>query len=241
MSYLDDGAEWHRFWREHRSALLGRRPPLTFGEHGLGLHAYAGEIVGRPNLYPYFQEITGSAWLTNVLNGVMTVAGELRTAAAALRARGLQLRCEPGRSLLDGCGMTVARVEFRKRWHDGAWLIGVAMNRTQCPSTSDDFLVDPLLLRADTSRRRDRDVDPIEGYLVGAYCIERELLTWRRLRFDSGVEVGDLVVFPNTAGYLMHILESASHQIPLARNLVLGAEGEAGLDPIDTLSDAPAF
>ncbi len=74
---------------------------------------------------------------------------------------------------------------------------------------------------------------PIEGYLVGAYCIERELLTWRRLRFPHGVAVGDIVVFPNTAGYLMHILESASHQIPLARNLVLRRAGEPFLDAID--------
>jgi diaminopimelate decarboxylase len=74
---------------------------------------------------------------------------------------------------------------------------------------------------------------PIDGYLVGAYCIERELLTWRRLRFPHGVEVGDIVIFPNTAGYLMHILESASHQIPLARNVVMSADGRAEIDPID--------
>ena len=67
------------------------------------------------------------------------------------------------------------------------------------------------------------------------YCIERELLTWRRLRFPHGVDVGDIVVFPNTAGYLMHILESASHQIPLARNLVIGAGGEPSLDAIDEM------
>jgi hypothetical protein len=31
----------------------------------------------------------------------------------------------------------------------------------------------------------------------------------------------------------MHILESSSHQIPLARNLVLETDGESFLDPID--------
>ena len=109
-------------------------------------------------------------------------------------------------------------MEFRKQRGDGTWLIGLAMNRTQCRSTSDDFLVDPLLIRPAASG--EAGTGAIEGYLVGAYCIERELLTWRRLSFPEGVAVGDIVVFPNTAGYLMHILESASHQIPLARNLV---------------------
>jgi diaminopimelate decarboxylase len=53
------------------------------------------------------------------------------------------------------------------------------------------------------------------------------------------VAVGDLVAFPNSAGYLMHILESPSHQIPLARNLVVDADGSAALDPIDREGLAP--
>ena len=126
--------------------------------------------------------------------------------------------------------MTVARVEFRKQRSDGTWLIGLAMNRTQVRSTSDDFMVDPLLLRPSGAGE---PTEPTEAYLVGAYCIERELLSWRRFSFPEGVAVGDLVAFPNTAGYLMHILESSSHQIPLAANLVVGPDGPPTLDAID--------
>ena len=225
MRYLDDGEEWDGFWRAHRVGLLAGEP-LTFSGHGLGLTAHEGRLIGAPAVYPYHQELVRGAWLADVL--ARPCAGAA-TAAGALRARGLQLRCEPGRSLLDGCGLTAARVEFRKPRADGTWLIGLAMNRTQCRSTSDDFLVDPLLVRPGAVTGA-----PVEGYLVGAYCIERELLTWRRLRFAHGVEVGDIVVFPNTAGYLMHILESASHQIPLARNVVLDGTG-ARLDAIELL------
>ncbi len=227
MSYLESAAQWEHFWAEHRKSLLGARAPLTFDGHGLGLLAHDGEILGRPAVYPFHQRLTGGAWLTELLSGEVEPG---RSAAAALRERGVQLRCEPGRALLDGCGMTVARVAYRKQRRDGTWLIGVEMNRTQCRSTSEDFLVDPLLIQADANRE---PAGEIEGFLVGAYCIERELLTWRRLRFPRGVQVGDLVVFPNTAGYLMHILESSSHQIPLARNLVVGPDLEASLDPID--------
>ncbi len=233
MSYLDDQVAWEEFWSEHRAGLLGAREPLTFEGHGLGLIAHAGAIVGRPNVYPYWQQPTRAAWLARILESDATTRAGGETLAEALRARGLQLRCEPGRSLVDGCGLTAARVEFRKHRGDGTWLIGVAMNRTQCRSTSDDFLVDPLLLRPQAPDDEAHGTGAIEGYLVGAYCIERELLTWRRMRFPEGVEVGDIVVFPNTAGYLMHILESASHQIPLARNLVVGATAEPFLDAID--------
>jgi diaminopimelate decarboxylase len=257
ISHLDSAEQWERFWSEHREGLLGRREPLTFEGHGLGLIAHDGELLGSPATYPFHQRPIHGAWLEQVLAGQVTSAGRSRSVAEALRERGLELRCEPGRALLDGCGMTAARVSHRKQRRDGTWLIGLEMNRTQCRSTSEDFLVDPLLLRpagveaertaaeqrdggergaaAERSDIGDAPTRAIEGYLVGAYCIELELLTWRRLRFPRGVAVGDIVVFPNTAGYLMHILESSSHQIPLARNLVVGSDGGAALDPIDAL------
>jgi diaminopimelate decarboxylase len=202
MSYLDSREEWDAFWDAHR----GDRRGLTFDGHELG------------PVYPYHQQPVRGEWVAELLSGV----------GAAIASRDLELRCEPGRSLVDGCGLTVARVMFVKRRGDGETLIGLGMNRTQVRSTSDDFLVDPLLLPGPG----DRNAQPVDGFLVGAYCIERELLSWRRLEFPGGVAVGDLVVFPNTAGYLTHILESASHQIPLARNLIVG-DGPPRLDLID--------
>lgn len=234
MSYLDSATQWQHFWAQHRDALLGRRAPLTFEGHGLGLISHKGEIIGRPAVYPYHQQPTRGTWLQRILAAPLRATSPATSVAQALRERGLQLRAEPGRSLVDGCGLTAARVAHRKQRRDGTWLIGLEMNRTQCRSTSEDFLVDPLLLRPGTTDdARRRPTAAIEGYLVGAYCVERELLTWRRMRFPHGVAVGDIVVFANTAGYLMHILESSSHQIPLAHNLVVGPELEPQLDEID--------
>ncbi|GAA1390843.1 Y4yA family PLP-dependent enzyme [Luteococcus peritonei] len=216
MSYLDDAQQWEAFWQAHREALDAGHP-ITWRGHRL------------ETVYPYHQSPVRGAWLAGLLAspcGTSTVAEEFV-------ARGLELRCEPGRAMLDGCGMTLARVCFRKQASDGTHLVGLEMNRTQCRSTSDDFMVDPLLLRPGSAGEPS---EPVEAYLVGAYCIEAELLTLRRMAFPEGVAVGDLVVFPNTGGYLMHILESASHQIPLARNLSRTA-GRSGfeLDPIDAL------
>lgn len=234
MSYVDSAEEWATFWSEHHKALLGQRESLTFEGHPLGLVAHGAQITGRANVYPCHQTPIRGQWLEDVLTAPIK-AGGADTVADAIRERGLQLRCEPGRSLLDGCGLTAARVEFRKQRRDGAWMIGVAMNRTQCRSTADDFLVDPLLLRPQTVQGPDTTGGPdaIEGYLVGAYCIERELLTWRRMRFARGVQIGDIVIFPNSAGYLMHILESSSHQMPLARNLIIRPGRTPFTDPID--------
>lgn len=228
MSYLDDAGQWERYWRAHRAALLGLGRPTTFQGQPLGLAVRDGRVTGTPAVYPAYQRPVRGEWLRAVLDAPLTGGRGGVSVAGALRAAGLELRCEPGRALLDGCGLTAARVEFRKPRRDGGSFIGLAMNRTQVRSAADDFMVDPILLAAPGAARAS---GPMEGYLVGAYCIERELLTWRRLRFPDGVEVGDIVVFPNTAGYMMHILESPSHQIPLAANLVAGDDGAVVPDP----------
>ncbi len=235
ISYLPSGEQWETFWNEHRRGLLNQRSPLTYRNHGLGLIAIDGKIVGNPNSYPYYQSPTRSAWLAQILDSPVANS----TVASQIRDHRLQLRCEPGRSILDGCGMTVARVEFRKQNSDGDWLIGLSMNRTQCRTSSDDFLVDPIVIpQTDGSkneRQNEHHAEPMEGFLVGAYCTESELICLRKLRFPAGIRRGDLVAFPNTAGYLMHFLESRSHQFPLAKNMVYDSCSQTPwmLDKID--------
>lgn len=203
MSYLADEAQWRAYQDAIALQRSGYAEPFTWKSDPLR------------NTYPYWQEPTRGAWLTEVLSGGV---------AEALRERGLRLHLEPGRSLVDGCGLTLAEVAFTKTRSDGVPLVGLAMNRTQCRTTSDDFLIDPYLVK------RTPPSEEIEAFLVGAYCIEDELILRRKIRFPRGVAAGDIVALPNTAGYFMHILESASHQIPLAKNVVWPA---GRLDDID--------
>ena len=229
MRYVDDADAWASFQVEHRRALLGERDPITWNNDGYGLHAHDGVVHGALGLYPMYQDPVAPAWLAALLDA--SVPGQAGRTIAALRDRALTLRLEPGRSLLDGCGMTVARVEHRKRHRDGTWSVGLAMNRTQCATAKPDHAIDPLLIAVDGDEPR---TGPVEGWLTGAYCTEAELLTRRRLRFPGGVARGDLVVFPNTAGYLMHFVESRSHRFPLARNLIVDAtNGAVELDAVD--------
>lgn len=151
------------------------------------------------------------------------------TTKEALRQRDIALHLEPGRSLLDGCGIILTEVSFLKSRSDGLPLIGVAMNRTQCRTAADDLLLDPALVPT----AGDVEREPRTGFMVGAYCIEDEVILRRKLDFPDGVAVGDTIAIPNTAGYFMHILESASHQIPLAKNIRRNSAQEWVLDAID--------
>ncbi len=117
MSYLDDKQQWENYHALRKSMLDGYAEPFTWKKDPLD------------NTYPYYQELTRGPWLTEVLaDGI----------AEALTSRGLRLHLEPGRSLLDGCGLILAEVAFVKTRSDGLPLVGLAMNRTQCRTTSDD-------------------------------------------------------------------------------------------------------
>lgn len=220
MSYLDDGAQWAHFQSARTAMVDGAGPAFTWKSDPLA------------NTYPFHQAPVRGGWLRDLLYGRVGLPSTQETAATALTRRGLRLHLEPGRSVLDGCGVILARVAFLKDRSDGVPLVGVEMNRTQCRTTSDDILVDPLLVRVGDSSGPGR-APGSEGFLVGAYCIEDEVIIRRRLRFPEGISTGDIIAVPNTAGYFMHILESASHQIPLAANVVLDADGGARTDGID--------
>ncbi|MCP1388581.1 FAD/NAD(P)-binding protein [Corynebacterium sp. TA-R-1] len=208
MRYLADEGEWRAYQHAIEQQRNGYATPFTWKSDPL------------TNTYPYWQEPTRGPWLGEVLAGGI---------GAGLRERGLRLHLEPGRSLLDGCGVILAEVAFVKTRSDGLPLVGLAMNRTQCRTTSDDYLTDPYLVEASGAERPGE----LEAFLVGAYCIEDELILRRKIRFPRGVVPGDIVAIPNAAGYFMHILESASHQIPLAKNVVWEPGGQPRLDDID--------
>ena len=226
MRYLANPAEWDVWLEEHERALLGKRDPITIRNHGLGRSVHDGNVIGRIDAYPTGQDLIQETWLARVLDAPFA----RDPISTVLKAHDIELRVEPGRSVLDGCGMTAASVQFRKRDTEGNGVIGVAMNRTQCRTGFTEFMVDPILVS------KTRNSEPFEGHIAGTYCTESEWISLRTFSFSKGIYVGDLLVFPNTAGYLMHFLESRSHQFDLAPNLFWFDENTASavfLDDID--------
>ncbi len=227
MNYLADADQWDNWVGELDAALVGSRDPITQHNDGLGRKSGPNGITGKVDSYPVAQPLVQTDWLRKILDAP---DGD-RSIAARLREAKLSLRCEPGRALLDGCGITVARVAFCKYDSNGTPVIGVQMNRTQSRSGFAEFALDPLMVPGPRPFGA-----AVEGYLAGTYCTESEWLTRRKMVFPNGVQAGDLMVFVNTAGYLMHFLESRSHQFPLATNVFLSAEAAlpAKVDRIET-------
>lgn len=215
MNYLADESQWNLFNSELKRAVLKQRQPLTYQNDALGMTLVNDRLHGEPSVYPYYNKLHKAGFLSAVLNSYSLKYKQ--PVSKVLKDRKIELRIEPGRSLLDQCGITVAKVAFRKKDTEGNWLIGLEMNRTQLRSSSADFLLDPIHLPMTHLLQNN---EAVSGFLVGSYCLEQELILKRKISFAQFPQVGDLIVFPNTAGYMMHFFESEAHLFELAKNLI---------------------
>lgn len=214
MNYLQDASEWENFNKELKRAVLGERSAITYQNDPLGIIKIEDRLYAEPTVYPYYNELNKEQLLKKILTSISSIYQQ--PIYELLNKRNIELRMEPGRSLLDQCGVTVAKVAFRRKDTEGNLLIGLEMNRTQLRSSSADFLLDPIHLPKNVKEESEKTY----GYLVGAYCLEQEFILKRKIEFNQFPEVGDLIVIPNTAGYMMHFFESEAHMFELANNVI---------------------
>ena len=221
MNYLKHESEWDYFNLQLRKAISNKTDEITFGNQGLGLETISGILRGELKTYPFWSPVTKGDFLRTVLS-YKTYSGE--SVAEIAKNSGIEIRMEPGRSMLDQVGLTVAKVAFRKQDSKDNWLVGLEMNMTQMLSGSADFLLDPWVVYQEEVDQG----EPVEVYFTGAYCLERDILLKRKIALSRLPKVGDLVIFLNTAGYMMHFFESSAHLFPLATNLFWNRSKENG-------------
>lgn len=223
VNYLESEEEWDEFHTELYRAVLGKSRPITYKNDPLGMYPHNGELLGSPKVYPYYNDHPKDIFLRQIMESKFDCNSKIYE---ALNSRKIQLRIEPGRSLLDQTGITIAEVMFRKSNSQKDSFVGLAMNRTQLKSSSEDFLLDPIFV----SQIKPKEATPFEGYLVGAYCLEQELILKRKISFPWLPAIGDMICFVNTAGYMTHFYESQAHLFDLAKNLFF--ENEENFDKV---------
>lgn len=166
--------------------------------------------------YPYHCRSAGAAMLTEILS-----TGGL---AHRLRENGIRLAVEPGRALLDGAGCTVMRVQGVKtreahgETYDLLTVDGTSLSLSEQWFNS-EYLPDPVLWPARTPAPT-----PVPTCVGAATCLESDMLSHRRIPLPHPAQVGDLLIYPNTAGYQMDSNESTFHELPLPPKLVLHSE-----------------
>lgn len=186
-----DAPHWERYLRDQRPE-----------------HYHAGKSFAPGDFYPYHSPVAGP----DALRAVLAAHG----LAGRLREAGVKLLLEPGRALLDRAGCTVFRVQGVKDL-DGYGIVTVDGSSLSLSEQwfDSEYLPDPVLLS------RTGPGEPYAACVGGATCLESDMVTWRKVRFPARPAVGDLLVYPNTAGYQMDSNESPFHELPLPPKVVL--------------------
>ena len=180
-----------------------------------------------PRTYPNHQSPTGADMVTAILRH--DVGGE--SLAQRLRAAGIELLLEPGRALVDGAGLSVFPVLGSKASGDHlvTTVAGLSMSVSEQWKGS-EFLPDPILVRPGGFAPDD---EPARTAVGGSSCMEYDVLTWRTVELPARPRFGDLLVYPNSAGYQMDKNESSFHQLPLPPKVVVTDDGwHLDSDPI---------
>ncbi len=133
VNYLAHQEEWDAYTTAIKQSIAGEMASLTWNTTGYGFKLVDGQVRGAPNYYQYYNRLAGHAFLHRLLETPLE-RFEGRTVAQVLNDLMLELWIEPGRALLDQCGLTLATVTFVKRSLKGEWLVGLDMNKSNLSS-----------------------------------------------------------------------------------------------------------
>ncbi|MFD8083528.1 Y4yA family PLP-dependent enzyme [Kitasatospora sp. NPDC059722] len=187
-------------------------------------HYHGQKSFAASDFYPYHSPVAGSDALRAIL--AARPGGTGASLATRLREAGVMLLLEPGRALLDRAGASVFRVQgVKDRTGYGIVTVdGTSLSLSEQWFDS-EYLPEPQLLPA---RSPETTPGPFPACVGGASCLDSDLLTWRKVPFPARPRVGDLLVYPNTAGYQMDSNESPFHELPLPPKVVIDHPDDGG-------------
>ncbi|MBV7697550.1 Y4yA family PLP-dependent enzyme [Streptomyces sp. TRM70350] len=224
VNYLAHQEQWERYTTQLTEAVLGRRPPLTWQGHGYGLRAEGGTVRGALGLYPAHRPVAGERYLDELLAQPAPSLGG-RPLAALLLEYLYDLHIEPGRALVDQCGITLARVlEVRDFGTGGELLVRLALKADDMALEEHGVLMDPVVLPRDGAGAR-AEGGPVGVHLFGSLCLETDMITRRTVFLPCRPEPGDLLAFANTAGYAMDFHAGHAQHQPVARKVAVWEDG----------------
>lgn len=168
-----------------------------------------------PNsFYPYGSSLTACQWLALFLEADHSPGQSI---ANYLKAQNITLALEPGRSLVDQAAISLFRITRTKQLADNKTVIFVEGSSFSACETwfSSEYLVDPILISTKESTNT-----PIQAYIAGHSCLDNDVITHRLINFSTSPQAGDLLIYVNTAGYQMDLLENEFHRHPLPQRMM---------------------
>lgn len=210
MDTISAGGGWPV---NHVAGLPDLAPPLVWEQYWARLepgHFLTSTVP--TDSYPYGVAPSGPAAFAAFLDSV---------SGRKLQERGLTLMVEPGRALCTGAGVSIFPVLSTEDHPRRGRRVGVTVVDGTSFSLSEqwfatEFFPDPLLCDPDGTPVR-AEGEPYGAAIAGRTCLESDVLSRRFVPLPRRPKEGDLLIYPDTAGYQMDSNESAFHDIPVPR------------------------
>ncbi|MBC3302963.1 Y4yA family PLP-dependent enzyme [Pseudomonas sp. SWRI18] len=163
--------------------------------------------------YPYGSDLTAPQWLALLLEAEHSPGVSIAT---YLKLQNITLALEPGRSLVDQAAISLFRVTRTKQLAFNKTVIFVEGSSFSACETwfASEYLLDPILISS-----QQPPYAPIQAYIAGHSCLDDDVITYRLINFSTAPRPGDILIYVNTAGYQMDLLENEFHRHPLPRRL----------------------
>ncbi|WP_435641743.1 pyridoxal-dependent decarboxylase [Micavibrio aeruginosavorus] len=222
IRYAASQDEWNAYVEELKASVLGQRDSLTWNDSGLGFRNEGGVLKGAPNFMEHYHKDDGPQDLASVIDAPLPLF-DGQSLSRILSDSLMDLYVEPGRALLDQCGITLSRVNLNKQSMMGEQLVVLDMNRTNLNATQLKLMTDPVVLYRTQNRKAADD-----GVMyVGNLCLTHDMIQYHKTFPDFIPETGDIVAFINTAAYQMDFAETHVLQQRIAEKIAV-VETESG-------------
>lgn len=176
------------------------------------------------SFYPYGGRLDAGEWLDLLLE---SPCRDRQPIARWLNVQGLRLAVEPGRSLADQAAISVFRIARVKALAGGRHVVFVEGSSFSACETwfASEFLLDPILVSTGRSVQ-----GPHRAYIAGHSCLDEDVISNRLIAFEAAPQAGDLLVYANTAGYQMDLLENEFHRHPPPRRVAARVDAAGAID-----------
>lgn len=124
----------------------------------------------------------------------------------------IHLFIEPGRSLLDQTWITLFHIRWVNKnstW-DNIIIVDWNINHLSEQWFNTDYIPTPMLLTDKKTKQ--------QSFLSSVWwntCMESDMITWRKIKFNFKPQIWDILIYFNTAWYQMDSNESTFHKIPM--------------------------
>lgn len=206
-----------------------------------GAAGFADENMGKMHLERwagarFFTDLPKEKMLEALLSEDIIVNGQRINTVKALQALGEPvLTVEPGRSIMEDSGVTLAKVGVVKgvaRYHH---LVSLEMGVT---SHGESLIGKPVKYWDIVNDFELRDTEPFAAFIAGNLCFSGDMLSRYKVLFKRKPKRGDIIMIYDTGAYSSSLFASASNAYPRPARILVDAEGHTHvMKRRDTYSD----